>query len=216
MRMGKAVLVLLVALAIGVVLFPQRASAGIVSLTAPTTPNCPAVNGSGGDWCLSNGNPFPMTSFLTQNLTYTGSSAFFAILNNTGMTVSSLDIIFTGDIPENAVLTCGGGSAGGVAKGIQGSGPNPTSGNPTCTVNGQNGVTGVGPGGTGSTLVSFTADYHWGNINWGAGQVFDLQIASFSNGATGTFSSVPEPGTLGLLGIGLLFVGGAIRRYFSS
>ena len=191
---------------------PKSASAGIVSLTAAT--KCPAKNGNGGDWCQSSGTPFLLTSFTVPNLTTTGSSAFFAIDNNTGATINSLDIIFKGDLPENAVLTCGGGGTG-----IQGSGPKAKSGNATCTVNGFNGSKGVGPGGKGSTLVVFTADYHWSNIDWGSGKIFDLQIASFSNGATGTLGrtpGVPEPGTLSLLGIGLLGLGGLIRRRMSA
>jgi hypothetical protein len=186
-----------------------HANAGIVSLTAATP--CPMVNGNGGNWCTGSGTPFDLSSFTTENLTATGSSAFFAIDNNTGMTITSLSIIFTGMVPENAVLTCGGGGTG-----IQGSGPNPMSGNASCTVNGQNGGTGVGPGGTGSTLVAFTADYKWSNIDWKAGATFDLQIASFSNGATGSFSTppspTPEPSTLLLLGSGLLGLGAVVRR----
>jgi PEP-CTERM motif-containing protein len=211
MRFAKFGLTALAVLMVIAFIAPQRASAGIVSLTAPT--KCPAVNGKGGDWCTGSKTPFLLSSFTVPNLTTTGSSAFFAIDNNTGKTINSLDIIFKGDIPLNAVLTCGGGGTG-----IQGSGPK-AKGNATCTVNGFNGSKGVGPGGKGSTLVFFTADYHWSNINWGAGKVFDLQIASFSNGATGTLGrtpGVPEPGTLSLLGIGLLGLGGLIRRRMSA
>lgn len=203
---GLALVVVVIAF-----MLPQSASAGIVSLTQATT--CPrSPNGNGGDWCQSSGAYFNLSSFTTQNLTTTGSSAFFAIENNTGATITSLDMIFKGEIPENGFVTCGGGQTG-----IQGSGPKPSVGNASCTVNGLTGN--VGPGGSGSTLVSFTADVHWSNIDWGNRKVFDLQIASFSNGATGTLGrtpGVPEPGTLSLLGIGLLGIGGLIRRRMSA
>ena len=106
----------------------------------------------------------------TQNLTTTGSASFFDIFNNTGSTQTSLQITFTGTLFQ-------GGACGGGGTGIQGSGPKPTSGNATCTVS----ITPTG------------ASFQWNNINWGSGQSFDFQIASFSNGDTGTFCSVPGP-----------------------
>ncbi|MGB7229117.1 MAG: hypothetical protein WBD26_15325, partial [Candidatus Acidiferrales bacterium] len=60
---------------VGLIAAPY-ASAGIVSLTAATP--CMTPNGNGGDWCQSNGMPFNLSSFTTQNLTTTGSSGFFA------------------------------------------------------------------------------------------------------------------------------------------
>lgn len=146
----------------------------IVSLTAQTT--CHTPNGNGGDWCQNNGTPFNLNSFTTQNLTLTGSSAFFAITNNTGKEVTSLTIDFIGSA-LNGAISCGGGGSG-----IQGSGPGSSS-STTCSVS-------KIPGGEAIT---------WNNLDWGAGQTFDFQIASFSNGSTGVFSTVPEPGTLSLL-----------------
>jgi hypothetical protein len=157
------------ALAIGFISLSGEARADfVVSLTQATT--CQTPNGNGGDWCLNTTTPFNLSSFTTQNLTTTGSSAFFDIFNNTGSTQTSLQITFTGTLFQ-------GGACGGGGTGIQGSGPKPTSGNATCTVS----ITPTG------------ASFQWNNINWGSGQSFDFQIASFSNGDTGTFCSVPGP-----------------------
>ncbi len=72
-------------------------------------------------------------------------------------------------------FTCGGGS------GIHGSGPGSGS-TTTCTVNGQPGNTGVKLTGNGNTLVPVSLIYVFTNLTWGAGDTFDLQIASFSGG----------------------------------
>lgn len=181
--------------------FSSRASAtAVISLTQMTP--CPSINGNGGDWCQGNGGPaFNLSSFTTQTIGpagAVGSAGFFAITNNTGMDVTSLTLDFVGTItippvPEH----CGGGGTG-----IQGSGPKPMTGNAGCSI----------------TQNSKGFAVTWTNINWAAGATFDLQIASFSAvGTQGVFetppsSSTPEPGTLGLIGIGLVFVGMGIRR----
>jgi hypothetical protein len=60
----------------------------VVSLTKATP--CQATNGNGGDWCQDNGGPaFNLSSFTTQNISVTGSSAFFAINNNKGVEVTT-------------------------------------------------------------------------------------------------------------------------------
>lgn len=163
----------------------------IVSLTAPTV--CRSPNGNGGDWCQSNGTPFNLTSFTTQNLTLTGSSAFFAITNNTGKEVTSFTIDFIGSA-LNGAISCGGGGSG-----IQGSGPGSSS-TTTCSV----------------SSISGGAAITWNNLAWGTGQTFDFQIASFSNGSTGVFSSVPEPGTFSLLVIGMIGLVALGRRKFAA
>jgi len=160
-------------------LSPGARADEVISLTAATP--CPSTNGSGGDWCQGNGGPaFNLSSFTTQNISLTGSSAFFEITNNTGHEETKLTLDFAGTL-LNGPATCGGGSTG-----IQGSGPG--NGSTTCTI----------------SPISGGFAITWNNLTWGAGTPFDLQIASFSNGTTGVFKSVPEPGTLGLLGAGMM------------
>lgn len=155
----------------------------IVSLTAATT--CQTPNGNGGNWCQGAGGPaFNLSSFTTQNISTTGSAAFFVINNNTGATVTTLTLDFMGT-PMNGPMNCGGGGTG-----IQGSGPG--SGSTTCSVS-------AIAGGDAIT---------WNNLKWAAGTTFDLQIASFSNGTTGFFTTppptpVPEPNSLILMAMGI-------------
>jgi PEP-CTERM motif len=154
----------------------------VVSLTAATA--CQSTNGNGGDWCQGNGGPaFNLSSFTTQNISTTGSSAFFAITNNTGVEKTTLTLDFIGTL-MNGPATCGGGGTG-----IQGAGPGTAA--TICsisTINGGEAIT-------------------WKNLDWGAGDTFDLQIASFSNGTVGVIETVPEPGTLSLLAVGIGMLG---------
>ena len=106
-------------------LSPGARADEVISLTAATP--CPSTNGNGGDWCQSNGGPaFNLSSFTTQNISLTGSSAFFEITNNTGHEVTTLALDFAGTL-LNGPASCGGGSTG-----IQGSGPG--NGSTTCTI----------------------------------------------------------------------------------
>ena len=168
-------------------LSPGARADEVISLTAATP--CPSTNGNGGDWCQSNGGPaFNLSSFTTQNISLTGSSAFFEITNNTGHEVTTLTLDFAGTL-LNGPASCGGGSTG-----IQGSGPG--NGSTTCTI----------------SPISGGFAITWNNLTWGAGTPFDLQIASFSNGTTGVFESVPEPGTLVLLAAGMMGLSLFFRR----
>lgn len=190
--------------------FSRRASAtAVISLTQMKP--CPSINGHGGVFCQGNGGPaFDLSAFTTQSIGPTetvGSAGFFTIFNNTGMDVTKLTLDFVGTFtdPSAPFAQCGGG-----ATGIQGSGPKPMTGKANCAVT---------PDGTGTHPFENGFSVTWTNIDWKAGATFDLQIASFSHGGTnGVFqtppSSTPEPGTLGLIGIGLVFVGMGIRRYW--
>lgn len=112
----------------------------------------------------------------------------------------SLDFVGMFTDPSAPFAQCGGGGSG-----IQGSGPG-SSHSTTCKVT---------PDGNGTHPFEHGFKVTWKGLDWGAGATFDLQIASFSHiGTSGTFqtSPTPEPGTLGLIGIGLVFLGVGIRR----
>jgi hypothetical protein len=163
----------------------------VVSLTQATP--CQSTNGNGGDWCQANGGPaFNLTSFTTQNISVTGSSAFFRINNNKGVEVTTLTLDFIGTL-LNGPATCGGGGSG-----IQGSGPGNSS-TTTCSV----------------SPISGGVAITWNNLTWAADTPFDLQIASFSNETSGAFQtpSVPEPSTLSLAVLGLVL---AMRKRSSG
>lgn len=187
----------------------SRASAtAVISLTAMTS--CPSINGNGGNWCQANSGPaFNLSSFTTQTIGpagIVGSAGFFTIFNNTGIDVTSLTLNFVGTFtdPSAPFAQCGGGSTG-----IQGSGPKPMTGTASCTVT---------PNGTGMHPFTNGFSVTWTNINWANKATFDLQISSFSAiGTTGTLgtppgSPTPEPSTLSLIGIGLLFLGARMRK----
>lgn len=194
MRIGRAVLVLLVALASGLFLFPQKASADIVEVESATS--CPGSVGGG----LCNGLvPFDLQAFLTSGVTIGVVGTQKYIVTDT---MGSFTIIYTGSSGDNGSCQINGGTTAffSTCVGKNGDGTGFSLGHDDT----------VHPGMNSPTTITFTAK---------AGQctptnpcTFDLGFVSWQGTGTIAPPTVPEPGTLGLLGIGLLFVGGAIRR----
>ena len=184
----------LLALPTLLLLTPRAHADGVVSLTAMTS--CPSLNGNGGSWCQGNRQPFNFSSFTAPNISVTGSSAFFPITNNTGVSQTTFTIDFIGNI-LSGLTSCGGGGTG-----IQGAGPG--NGSTTCSISSINGGIAI----------------MWNGLTWGAGRTFDLQVAGFSNRTTGVFQtptvSIAEPGVLALLSTGLLGLAVFVRRKFAA
>lgn len=192
---------------LGVLLAAPHASAdniGIADATACSgTPPGGTIcsNGSGG-LQGTGGVPFNLSgiengSIVLQVSIGTQTSPVYEVINNTGVTVTSFALVFTGNIASNQFIDCqtnGGFSGAG------------------CSITGPSGTVGknaqYGPGGTFPATITFTG------LNIAPGATFDIVFSSFANGATGSVTGVPapEPGTLLLLAISLVGIGALLRK----
>ena len=175
------------------------ANATVCSGTPPGGTIC--SNGSGG-LQGTGGTPFSFTGIQNGTITLqavigTQTSPVYEVFNDTGSTITSFSLLFNGTLPLNQFIDCqtnGGFSGAG------------------CSITGPSGTVGknaqYGPGGKFPAVITFTG------LNIAPGATFDIVFSSFANGATGSVTgvSVPEPGTMLLLGSGLLGVGFLRRR----
>jgi hypothetical protein len=164
------------------------ANATVCSGTPPGGTIC--TNGSGG-LQGTGGTPFSLSgiengSIVLQAVIGTQTSPVYEVINDTGATITSFSIVFTGTLPSNQFIDCqtnGGFSGAG------------------CSITGPSGTVGkgaqYGPGGTFPATITFTG------LNIANGSTFDIVFSSFANGASGSITGVPEPGTLFLLASGL-------------
>jgi len=175
------------------------ANATVCSGTAPGGTIC--SDGSGG-LQGTGGVPFSLTglengTIVLQAVIGTQTAPVYEIINDTGATITSFSIVFTGTLPLNQFIDCqtnGGFSGAG------------------CSITGPSGTVGknaqYGPGG------KFPATITFSGLNIANGSSFDLVFSSFANGASGSVTGVPvpEPGTLLFLACGLIGVGALLRK----
>ena len=157
-------------------------------------------NGSGG-LQGTGGVPFGLSgiengSIVLQVSIGTQTAPVYEVINNTGVTVTSFSLVFTGNLPSNQFIDCqtnGGFSGAG------------------CSISGPSGTVGknaqYGPGGTFPATITFTG------LNIAPGATFDIVFSSFANGATGSVTGLSEPSTLLLLVSGLAGIGAFLRKH---
>ena len=134
-----------------------------------------------------------------------GSSATYIVDDDISGTITGISFTWTGMVASNQFLNI---QFGGGFSGTGTLSPNDLN---CTTCGGNDGHTDYydpDPGGNGSTLVSATTTYMWSGISPGIadGTVFEIQLSSFANGATGDTFGVPGP-TAGAGLPGLAFAG---------
>ena len=190
---GRLLAITVVALSLAFGLTPQ-ASAAIIGLA-----NATSCNGSppGGTICSngsgglegSGGNPFTLTglesgSTVLQSVIGSQTSPVYEIVNNTGSTVTTITLTFTGSLASNQFLNCQ--TNGGFAQASCTVTPAP-SGAAGCS-SGDSNPSNTNNNPCDPVTVTFSG------LNIAPGQTFDLTFASFGNGDTGsvTGTGVPE------------------------
>jgi hypothetical protein len=203
----RRILLFCAIIAFGTALLSPSAGAQILAIdgSATNVSNC----GQGGQFC-NGSSPFDLSNVQngsTPLVIPPNTSGEFLILDDDPGTLASLTLEFEGSLASNASMSCqvsGWPSTQGTESFQQ-----PFS-QSTCTVNG---VTGKGPDGvTPDTII--WSEGAGGTAGLTDGELFDLRFASFAHAGAdhGSVVGVPEPGSLGLLAVGLVSFLGVIRR----
>src|SRR5215467_3332607 len=176
------------------------ANATVCSGTPPGGTIC--SDGSGG-LQGTGGVPFSLTglengTIVLQAVIGTQTAPVYEIVNDTGATITSFSLLFTGTLPSNQFIDC---QTNGAFSGA------------SCSLSGPSGTVGknaqYGPGGKFPAVITFSG------LNIANRSTFDLVFSSFANGASGSVTGVPvpEPGTLLLLACGLIGVAALGRKH---
>ena len=188
---------------LGCLLIAPHASADNIAIAnatacSGTVPGGTICSGLGG-FLGTGGTPISLTGIENGSITLsavigTQTSPVYAVVNDTGSTITSFSFVFTGALPSNQFLDCQ------VNGGFSGS---------SCTISGASGTVGTnaqyGPNGKLPATITFSG------LNIAPGSTFDIVFSSFANGASGSVTGVPEPATILLLASGLVGIG-FIRR----
>ena len=202
---GYHILATFALLLLGCLLIAPHASADNIAIAnatacSGTVPGGTICSGLGG-FLGTGGTPISLTGIQNGSITLlsvigTQTAPVYAVVNDTGSTITSFSLLFNGILPSNQFIDCQ------VNGGFSGS---------SCTISGASGTVGTnaqyGPGG------KFPATITFSGLNIAPGSTFDIVFSSFANGASGSVTGVPvpEPGIMLLLASGLLGIG-LIRR----
>jgi hypothetical protein len=196
-RRCRQILIAVLLVTVGALMVASNARADNITIANATT--CSGTppggticsNGSGG-LQGSGGTPISLSGIEGGTIVLlavigTQTSPVYEVVNDTGAPVTSFSFVFTGSLPSNQFLDCqvNGGFSGA-----------------SCTISGAGGTVGTNAQYGPSALLPATITFS--GLNIPTGGTFDIAFSSFANGASGSVTGVPEPGTLGLLGIGAL------------
>jgi hypothetical protein len=190
--------------------FAHFAVADIVAIdgSGVNTSQC----GSGSTVCLSGHNPFLLSDVLngsTPLVIPANGTPQFIVKDDLAGTQSSLTLLFTGSLANNASISCqvsGWPSTQGAT-----SFATPFDQN-TCKVDG---VTGTGPQGLTTPQKIVWTEGAGGSAGLTNGELFDVRTASFAHAGQdfgNLTGAVPEPTGVSLLALMVIGVAGLLRR----